>query len=89
MAAGRAAGRRQRRRARGLRQDAGGADEEALSILFDQGLGKRVEIGEGLGPDDAARAAHRGLGTIDALLELGIVAEHRLERVEIGGGAQQ
>ena len=47
----------------------GGADEEALVVVGDLGLGQRVEIGEDLGP--RAGAAERG----DALLQLGLQDE--------------
>jgi hypothetical protein len=63
LAAGRTVGGRATPAAQGARLAAGrgGADEEALSILFDQGLGKRIEIGEDLEPEDAGRSP-RALG---------------------------
>jgi hypothetical protein len=46
-----------------------------LSVLLDQGLGRRVEIGEDLGPSTAARAGRGALGAVDALLELDLEDE--------------
>jgi hypothetical protein len=62
--------RRRPRGARGWRRGGGGANKDAFSVLLDQGLSKRVEIGEDLGPGAAARAGRGALGTVGAFLEL-------------------
>src|SRR5918996_1552286 len=72
----------------------GGADEEALVVVGDVGLGQGVEVGENLGP--GCRAAEFG----DALLELGledegeetgehVAADGRVELVEDRPGGEQ
>ena len=43
----------------------GGADHEALAVLFDLGLGQRVAVGDDLGP--GAHAAESGDAVVERL----------------------
>ena len=53
----------------------GGADDEALLAVLDQGFGEGIEIGQDLGPGAAARTLHGSLRAIDALFELDLEDE--------------